>query len=171
MEQMNVNFGRVAFLKNLKANDKKLSTFDGIIIFFTIFLILIAFMMSTAFIASALFAGIGIVVGLAIVIHKFDYVRKLVVKFDKWFDLTVLLVGFALAGSAQAMASAAFASILISAYLVIARMVYAEDVSDFSLIPDRIKKFFNKRKGETNASSQRATEYSGGGLLGLPQES
>ena len=122
---------RLKYINALKQHSQKLNAFDLVVLAAVAIAVMLALFMSTAFIASALFAGFGIVVGVAIVIHKFEFIRKFIVKYDKWVDASLLVAGFVLAGSVEGMATAAFASLLVSGYLIFARQIYNDDLTNF----------------------------------------
>jgi len=106
---------------------KDLSTFDFVVLGLATFIFIMAIGFSGVFVQTGLFIGLGTVLGVAIAIHKFPIFRRIVVYFDRWFDLLLLIGGFWAASSPEGIVGAVFAAVAVSGYLVIAKMVYKND--------------------------------------------
>lgn len=96
---------------------KRLTTFDKIVIGLTLFVILWGTMFAGVLIMGGMIIALGFVFSVAVLMHKFKFIRRLVLKYAKWFDMLAFIIAFALAGGVLGVISAVFIGMFTSAFL------------------------------------------------------
>ena len=91
--------------------------FDKIVVGFAVLLLVYSTVFAGVLIMSALMIAIGFVFSVAVLMHKFDWVRRLVIKYSRWVDLLAFAVSFVIAGTALGYIAAVFIGVLTSAFL------------------------------------------------------
>ncbi|NCN51913.1 hypothetical protein GW931_02785 [archaeon] len=94
-----------------------MKTFDKLVVGSAFLLILYATVFAGVFVMSAMLVAAGLVFSVAILMHKFSIVRRMVVRFSKWFDLLAFAIAFLVASSTFGYIVATFAGVLTSAFL------------------------------------------------------
>ena len=110
----------------MKLKDLNFSSFELVVLTAFSAMVLGALAYSGVMLMAGLFIGLGSVFGVGIVIHKFPWIRRFILKYDRWFDLGLLILGFVIARGPEGFVGAVFAATGVSGYLIIAKKIYGE---------------------------------------------
>ena len=96
---------------------KRLTTFDKIVISIALGLIIWATLFAGVLIMGGMIIALGFVFSVAVLMHKFKFIRRLVLRYSKWFDIGAFVIAFTLASGTIGVISAVFIGVFVSAFL------------------------------------------------------
>lgn len=102
----------------------QLSQFDKIVISLAVGVALGGLFLGGMVISGAVIAALSWVVAIAVLFHKFPFVRKVFVKYNKFIDLLMFAVSFLISNTIFGFVTAGFAGIFVTAYLAINAYFY-----------------------------------------------